>query len=170
MTDAELTADQPPARPVGRRTVLRNAAALGGVAVVAACGGSTDTPAGSGATSSAPTGGGSSPTGGGGGGGGGGTGGGGTVLGPAADVAVGSGTIYQEEQVVVTQPTKGDFKAFSSICTHAGCPVADVTDTINCDCHGSMYSIEDGSVVGGPAPSPLPPKQITLDGSDLVVS
>ena len=32
-----------------------------------------------------------------------------------------------------------------------GCPVDNVSDgTINCTCHGSQFSIEDGSVVGGP--------------------
>ena len=38
---------------------------------------------------------------------------------------------------MITQPKEGEFKAFSSICTHQACPVATVTDTINCDCHGS---------------------------------
>lgn len=165
MTASELVPEPPSHRPpLDRRTVLRGAAALGGVAVVAACGGSSDTPADSAGTSDTPTGSGTSPSGSGGGGGG------GTVVGPAADVAVGSGKVYDDPQVVVTQPTKGEFKAFSSICTHAGCPVATVTDTINCDCHGSMFSIDDGSVVGGPAPQPLPPKQVKVDGSDLVVS
>lgn len=149
-----------PLPALGRRTLLRGAAALGGTAVVAGCGEDAATPAASGGTSDTPSSTASSGDG----------GGSGVVLGLAADVPVGGGKIYDGEEVVVTQPTQGNFKAFSAICTHAGCVVATVTDTINCECHGSMYSIEDGSVVGGPAPQPLPPKNVEVDGSDVVLS
>lgn len=88
----------------------------------------------------------------------------------AADVPVGSGKIFPDAQTVITQPKEGEFKAFSSICTHQACPVATVTDTINCDCHGSKYSITDGSVVNPPAPKPLPAKTIEVDGDTLTVT
>lgn len=93
------------------------------------------------------------------------------VLGTTEDIPVGEGKIFDQRQVVVTQPVKGTFKAFSSICTHQGCPVASVANgTINCDCHGSKYSVKDGSVVAGPAPRPLPPKQITVSGDSITLS
>ncbi|MFB8772571.1 Rieske (2Fe-2S) protein [Streptomyces broussonetiae] len=85
-----------------------------------------------------------------------------------SDVPVGGGTIFKDEQVVVTQPAEGEFKAFSSVCTHQRCTVADVSDgTINCACHGSRFSIEDGSVQNPPATRPLPEKQITVDGNSI---
>ena len=87
-----------------------------------------------------------------------------------ADIPVGSGKIFPDNQTVITQPKKGEFKAFSAVCTHQGCLVDTVTTTINCPCHGSKYSIADGSVVNPPAPNPLPPKTIKVDGTDLVVS
>ncbi|HET6987766.1 MAG TPA: Rieske (2Fe-2S) protein [Kribbella sp.] len=94
-----------------------------------------------------------------------------TVLGKTEDIPVGGGVIFAPNQVVVTQPAKGTFKAFSSICTHQGCPVATVANgTINCDCHGSKYAIADGSVVNGPAPQPLPPKQITISGDTITLT
>ena len=72
-------------------------------------------------------------------------------------VPVGGGVILEDADYVVTQPSKGKYKAFSKICTHQGCPVASVSDgVIHCDCHGSEYSIEDGSVTNPPAPRPLP--------------
>ena len=75
------------------------------------------------------------------------------------------------QHAVITQPTEGDFKAFTSICTHAQCDVADVTTTINCTaCHGSKFSITDGSVVNPPAPSPLPTKTIKVDGDTITVT
>ena len=71
-------------------------------------------------------------------------------------VPVGGGVILENADFVVTQPSKGEYKAFSKICTHQGCPVASVSNgVIHCDCHGSEYSIEDGSVTNPPAPKPL---------------
>ena len=87
-----------------------------------------------------------------------------------ADIPVGGGKIFPDAQTVITQPEQGEFKAFDSICTHQACPVASVTDTINCDCHGSKYSITDGSVVNPPAPNPLPAKTIKVDGDTLTVT
>jgi Rieske Fe-S protein len=98
----------------------------------------------------------------------GGTGGG--LSAKAADIPVGSGKIFPDAQTVITQPKEGEFKAFSSICTHQACPVATVTDTINCDCHGSKYSITDGSVANPPAPNPLPAKTIEVNGDTLTVT
>ncbi len=85
----------------------------------------------------------------------------------AADVPVGGGVILAEQKLVITQPTKGDFKGFTAVCTHQGCLVDEVTDTINCPCHGSMYSIEDGSVVGGPAPASLAEEKLVVDGGSI---
>lgn len=93
---------------------------------------------------------------------------GGRQLATTADIPVGGGKIFKDEKVVVTQPTKGDFKAFSAVCTHQGCTVASVTDgTINCPCHRSSFRIADGSVTGGPATRPLPAEQITVEGDAI---
>ncbi len=78
--------------------------------------------------------------------------------------------MFPDAQTVITQPKAKEFKAFSSICTHQGCQVDAVTTTINCPCHGSKYSITDGSVVNPPAPKPLPEKTIKVEGDNLVVT
>jgi Rieske Fe-S protein len=88
-----------------------------------------------------------------------------------ADVPVGGGKILDSPPVVLTQPTAGAFKAFSSICTHAGCAVSEVQQAqIICQCHGSIFSAVDGSVLQGPASSPLAPVNITVRGSTISVS
>ena len=95
----------------------------------------------------------------------------GTLLGMAADVPVGSGKVFTAAKVVVTQPTKGEFKAFSAICTHVGCLCNQVADgTINCPCHGSKFKITDGSVVAGPAPAPLAAAKITVSGGKILLT
>jgi nitrite reductase/ring-hydroxylating ferredoxin subunit len=92
------------------------------------------------------------------------------VTAKTADIPVGGGTIFADAQTVITQPTEGEYKAFSSICTHQRCPVAEVTDTINCKCHGSKFSIADGSVINPPASSPLAAKTVTVDGDTVSVA
>ena len=78
------------------------------------------------------------------------------MLGPVSDVPVGGGKVFQDAKIVVTQPTAGQYKGFTAVCTHAGCIVRTVeNNTIDCPCHGSKYNATDGSVVGGPAPAPL---------------
>ncbi|MEJ7704052.1 MAG: Rieske (2Fe-2S) protein [Geodermatophilaceae bacterium] len=90
------------------------------------------------------------------------------TLGSTSDIPVGGGTVFADQEVVVTQPTAGAFRAFSAICTHRGCTVNEVVDgTINCPCHGSKYSAADGSVVTGPAQMPLPRREVTVEGGSL---
>lgn len=96
------------------------------------------------------------------------SGGGGAALGSVSDVPVGGGRVFGEQQVVVTQPSEGTIRAFSSICTHQGCTVANVNGgTINCTCHGSKFRVADGAVAGGPAPEPLPERDVVVDGDEI---
>jgi nitrite reductase/ring-hydroxylating ferredoxin subunit len=124
-----------------RRRLVRGAA-VGGLSLplLAACGGgSTGAPAAGGPS---PAGHRSTKSG----------GSGATVLVATADVPVGEGVILHDQNVVVTQPSKGTFEGFTATCTHAGCPLANVASgTINCTCHGSQFSITDGSNVTGPS-------------------
>ncbi|MFI5634963.1 Rieske (2Fe-2S) protein [Streptomyces sp. NPDC051664] len=93
---------------------------------------------------------------------------GGELLGKASDIPVGGGKVFEEQEVVVTQPKEGEFKGFSAVCTHKGCIVVAVSDgTINCPCHGSRYSITDAAVVAGPAPQPLAVERITVTGGTI---
>ena len=80
-----------------------------------------------------------------------------------SQVPVGGGVILENADYVVTQPSKGSYKAFSKICTHQGCPVASVENgVIHCDCHGSEYSIKDGSVTNAPATKGLAETKTTV--------
>jgi Rieske Fe-S protein len=181
----------PKRSPVDRRTLLRGLAGVVAAGWLVACGGDDDDPEAADPTTSADdtggdTGGGSGGGGedggnGGNGGNGGGDGGGdsggsdsggGDVLTAASAVAVGGGVIV-DETYVVTQPAAGEFKAFTAICTHQGCVLAEVVDNqINCNSscgHGSVFSAEDGSVVNGPAAAPLEEETITVQGDDVLL-
>jgi Rieske Fe-S protein len=153
------------AAELSRRSLIRNtglsALAIGALSACSNYGSQpaappTEAPASGGAESGSP-----------GSAGGGGNGG---LTATKAEIPVGGGKIFADAQAVVTQPTSGDFKAFTAVCTHQTCIVATVTETINCDCHGSKFSITDGSVITGPAPSPLAAKQVAADGDDLTIT
>jgi Rieske Fe-S protein len=91
------------------------------------------------------------------------------ALASTSDVPVGGGKILADKKIVITQPKSGEFRGFSAVCTHAGCIVGTVSGgTINCPCHGSRFSITNGSVVNGPAPSPLPPVGIKVQGTSII--
>ncbi|MHB9754649.1 Rieske (2Fe-2S) protein [Streptomyces sp. BYX5S] len=93
------------------------------------------------------------------------------ALAKTSDIPVGGGKVFPDDKVVVTQPAKGDFKAFSAVCTHQGCTVKDVSGgTINCPCHGSKFKVADASVAGGPAPSPLEARRIEVTGNSITLA
>jgi Rieske Fe-S protein len=94
----------------------------------------------------------------------------GTVLANVREIPVGGGKIFAAERVVVTQPARGTYRAFSAVCTHVGCILNQISDgTINCPCHGSKFKIANGAVVAGPAPAPLPEKQIKIVDGKVVL-
>ena len=91
------------------------------------------------------------------------------ALASTSQVPVGGGTILTAKKIVITQPQSGTFKAFTAVCTHAGCTVGSVSGgTINCPCHGSRFNIANGAVVNGPAASPLAPVNIKVQGTSIV--
>ncbi|MFJ4276323.1 Rieske (2Fe-2S) protein [Streptomyces massasporeus] len=101
----------------------------------------------------------------------GGPGAGGAALAKTADIPEGGGKIFKDEKVVVSQPAAGDYKAFSTICTHQKCPMVDLKDDIiSCACHGSQFSVLDGSVKKGPAVQPLEAKQISVNGDSITLA
>ena len=88
-----------------------------------------------------------------------------------ADIPVGGGKVFDSSKVVVTQPTEGDDKAFSAVCTHQGCTVSGVDGgTINCACHGSKFDIATGEVKAGPATKALPTKTVSVTGEGITVT
>lgn len=95
----------------------------------------------------------------------------GVAVGPASSVAVGQAVPATDPStggpVWVVHTSKG-FKAFSAICTHAGCPVQFIAsaDEFGCPCHGSIFDGTTGQALRGPAVAPLPPVQVVVvDGT-----
>ncbi len=85
-------------------------------------------------------------------------------LGPAGRLPKGQAATYSDpadgSPDILIRETDGGLKAFSAICTHAGCTVGYDGSEIYCPCHGGTYSAETGEVTGGPPPAPLAPKEV----------
>jgi Rieske Fe-S protein len=93
------------------------------------------------------------------------------AIGKTSEVPVGGAKIFKAEKVMVSQPSKGEFKAFSTVCTHQGCPITKLDgDEIECGCHGSRFMVADGSVANGPATKPLKELKATVKGDNLTVT
>jgi len=93
-------------------------------------------------------------------------------LASVADVPVGGGMVVAAQKVVLTQPTAGDIKAFSTRCTHQGCAVSSVKDGfIVCPCHNSRFAIADGAPTpDSPAKQPLASAQVTVSGDKITLA
>ncbi len=90
-------------------------------------------------------------------------------LGAVDQVPVGGATLFRSDKVVVAQPVKGAYKAFSAVCTHQGCVVDKIENgVISCPCHGSRFNALTGAVEQGPAPAPLPAVVVKVQGGKLI--
>ncbi|MGL5808723.1 MAG: Rieske (2Fe-2S) protein [Nocardioides sp.] len=148
---------------ISRRTAVRGVATAGlGVPLLAACGGEVDDggpqPDAS-AESSASEPATDTPTG---------------KLGTTADIPVNGGKVFEDEKVVVVQPTEGEFKAYEAVCPHQKCVFTEVTDnTIKCGgCHKAEFASADGANTAGPNGSAatlpgLGEVGITVDGDSI---
>jgi cytochrome b6-f complex iron-sulfur subunit len=71
--------------------------------------------------------------------------------------SVGSAALVNpsSSRVLVARTGQTSFTALTAVCTHEGCTVSNYQNQVfECPCHGSQFSTS-GSVVKGPASSPL---------------
>jgi thiosulfate dehydrogenase (quinone) large subunit len=92
-------------------------------------------------------------------------------LGPASRLPRGQAATYSDpadgSPDILIRESDGSLKAFSAVCTHAGCPVGYEGGVIVCPCHGGEYSAETGEVIAGPPPSGLAPKKVLEAGGQI---
>ncbi|MFJ9632832.1 Rieske (2Fe-2S) protein [Streptomyces sp. NPDC101175] len=134
-----------PARPApSRRTVLRGAALtpVAGLGLAGCSGGGPGAPA----TPTAPV-----------------------DLGAESEIPNGSAKLYRDSGVVVSRAANGTLKAYSTICTHARCPINKLDGTtLICPCHGSEFDATTGKVLQSPATEPLTELKVTAENGRIV--
>jgi cytochrome b6-f complex iron-sulfur subunit len=77
-----------------------------------------------------------------------------------------------DQPIVLTYSESAGVKAFSAICTHLGCVVRwhSAGNYIECPCHDGRFNGQTGAVISGPPPSPLPVREIVVEGDDIFVT
>jgi thiosulfate dehydrogenase (quinone) large subunit len=92
-------------------------------------------------------------------------------LGPGKRLPSGQAATYSDpgdgSPDILIRDEEGNLKAFSAVCTHAGCTVGYEGGVIVCPCHGGEYSAETGEVIAGPPPSGLAPKRVVESGGQI---
>jgi thiosulfate dehydrogenase [quinone] large subunit len=89
----------------------------------------------------------------------------GTDIGPLSAVPRGGAATFQDpasgEPAIILRSSSG-VRAFSAVCTHAGCTVQYTGSEFACPCHGARFSATDGSATQGPAQAPLSSISVTI--------
>ncbi len=80
------------------------------------------------------------------------------------------GFAYKDNYIVINTGDE-DFVALSSVCTHQGCTVNynASSNQLPCPCHGSVFAT-NGTVLNGPASSPLSTFDVSREGDVLTIS
>jgi Rieske Fe-S protein len=143
-----------------RRSVLAGAAGMSATVALAACGDDSDPAGGDSGSNNGGAGDGATTA----------TSAASGALGALSEIPVGGGKFFEAQKVVVTQPSAGEVKAFSTVCTHQGCAINKIENgLIRCPCHFSGFRIADGSVESGPAPRPLVSVSVKVENGQVML-
>jgi thiosulfate dehydrogenase (quinone) large subunit len=92
-------------------------------------------------------------------------------LGPSSRLPTGQAAEYPDPSDgsadILIRESDGSLRAFSAICTHAGCTVSFQGGEIVCPCHGGVFSAQTGEVVSGPPPTGLAAKKVLEHGGQI---
>jgi nitrite reductase/ring-hydroxylating ferredoxin subunit len=92
----------------------------------------------------------------------------------ASEIPLGSVKTFNypgpNDNCILVHTAADRFVAYSQKCTHLSCAVyySRSTNRLECPCHQGYFSIEDGRVLQGPPPRPLPIVELARRGNQLV--
>lgn len=98
------------------------------------------------------------------------------VVARAADVPPGGVKLFsyptEKDPAILVRKPDGRLAAFSQKCTHLSCAVyyAAERNRLECPCHEGYFSVDDGRVLQGPPPRPLPMIRVEERGGDIVAT
>lgn len=96
-----------------------------------------------------------------------------TLVGHANEIPKGGVKLFQypgaQDPCILFHTQSDRYVAYSQKCTHLSCAVIPAADgkRIECPCHHGFFSIEDGRVLQGPPPRPLPRILLEQQGDEL---
>jgi Rieske Fe-S protein len=98
------------------------------------------------------------------------------VVGRAAELPPGGVKLFtypgEEDPAILVRKPDGQLAAFSQKCTHLSCAVyySAERNRLECPCHEGYFSVDDGRVLQGPPPRPLPMIRVEERGGDIVAT
>jgi nitrite reductase/ring-hydroxylating ferredoxin subunit len=81
-------------------------------------------------------------------------------------------SVEVEQKEICLTNVNGNFYAIGNKCTHAGCMLSDGKldgPNIKCSCHFSVFNVQTGAVVKGPATEPEPVYQVKLENDQILI-
>lgn len=96
------------------------------------------------------------------------------VVARAGEIPVGGAKVFRypgpEDPCLLLRTSEDAYVAYSQKCTHLSCAVYYARDRnrLECPCHEGYFAVEDGRVLQGPPPRPLPRVLLERRGADLV--
>jgi thiosulfate dehydrogenase [quinone] large subunit len=92
-------------------------------------------------------------------------------LAPSSRLPRGQGATYRDpadgSPDIVIRAADGRLRAFSAVCSHAGCTVGFEGGQIVCPCHGGTFDARTGQVISGPPPQGLAAKRVVESGGSI---
>jgi nitrite reductase/ring-hydroxylating ferredoxin subunit len=94
----------------------------------------------------------------------------------AGEIPVGGVKLFHypnpEDACILIRVAEDRFAAYSQKCTHLSCAVYYSAESrrLLCPCHDGSFSVEDGSVIEGPPPRPLPTVILERRGDELIAT
>ena len=99
-----------------------------------------------------------------------------TTIAQIGEIPVGGSKVFAYPQndrpCFLLRPAENRYIAFSRLCTHHGCPIffQQQENVFTCPCHGGIFSAQDGRVLAGPPPKPLPQLILEQRGGAIVAT
>jgi Rieske Fe-S protein len=98
------------------------------------------------------------------------------VIARADDIAAGGVKLFRyptaNDPAILVRKPDGQLSAFSQKCTHLSCAVyySAEKNRLECPCHEGYFSVENGRVLQGPPPRPLPQIRVEERGGQVVAT
>jgi len=94
-------------------------------------------------------------------------------VGVEGELAVGQARVFTypgpQDNCLLIRISEEKYVAYSQKCTHLSCAViySDQNRRLECPCHEGYFSVEDGHVIQGPPPRPLPRIELERTGGQV---
>ena len=99
-----------------------------------------------------------------------------TAIALEGELPVGGAKVFQypgpKDNCLLVRVNETKYVAYSQKCTHLSCAVIYSAENkrLECPCHEGYFSIEDGRVLQGPPPRPLPKVELESSGGQLIAT